>query len=191
MPLAATISTWLFASATFSQAAAADGTHTPFGLIILSSNGGSVWKGVPIFAATYSRLQSAYTAGDDNAVRTAFSNPFPGILFAVQSDGKGRNVFAVGSPGSTFSSSARCPTSALPPARCCSSPPHGMRRASSDKVITRRPVLSLRSAQANADVKITAASQTVAGLAVKAYPTILTSPNSGVSWRARESETER
>lgn len=106
MANAGTVSTWEPANAALSLTPGTDSAVLPLGLILVTSNGGSIWRGVPLFPS-FNAVSNAKRLEDNTAFRTAFSNPFPGILFGVSSDDKGRNVYAVGSPGVTLSTSAR------------------------------------------------------------------------------------
>lgn len=75
------------------------------GYVYMTTNGGSIWKTVPIYVS-YSSLALLWKQNTQPALRQALSQPIPGILFGVMSDAGGKHVYAVGSPSSTWSASA-------------------------------------------------------------------------------------
>lgn len=74
------------------------------GLVLMTQNGGSVWKNVPIWVP-YATLLPLWVSNDPS-LKTIFATPIPGILFGVQSDASGKHVYAVGSGSSLYSTSA-------------------------------------------------------------------------------------
>lgn len=76
----------------------------PLGLVLMTQNGATVWKVVPIYIS-FASLSALWTTNDPS-LKNIFSTPVPGILFAVNSDASGKHVFAVGSPSSQWSSVA-------------------------------------------------------------------------------------
>lgn len=84
------------------------GMDIPVGYILITTNGGTVWRNVPLFLQ-YSVLKIAMDNGVNTVTAALYAqNFFPGFLFSVQSDASGKHVYAVGAPGSqgTYSLSA-------------------------------------------------------------------------------------
>lgn len=84
--------------------AAATGVDVALGLVLMTQNGGTVWKVVPVHAS-FAVLSSLWV-NNDPSLKNIFNTPVPGILFSVMSDASGKHVYAVGSPSSLYSSSA-------------------------------------------------------------------------------------
>lgn len=67
----------------------------PQGMILMTQNGGSLWKFVPVWTG-YTALNALWV-NNDPSLKNIFNTPIPGILFGVQSDASGKHVYAVGS----------------------------------------------------------------------------------------------
>lgn len=93
-PAAAAVST--------NAVAAAAATSVPLGMILMTQNGGTVWKVSPI--TTSFAVLSSLWVNNDPSLKNIFNTPLPGILFGVQSDASGKHVYVVGSPASTYTS---------------------------------------------------------------------------------------
>lgn len=71
------------------------------GAVFLNTNGGTVWRNVPIFASRATATK-AWLFNDRETIRTIYASYFPGILFAIHGTSNGKYLYAVGSPGSRY-----------------------------------------------------------------------------------------
>lgn len=85
----------------FGNTAAAAGVYIAMGAVFMSTNGGTVWRNVPIFPSRATAV-TAWVANNAAVIKTIYAAWFPGILFGIHGTSNGKYLYAVGSPGSRY-----------------------------------------------------------------------------------------
>jgi len=80
----------------------------PAGVVYMTANGGTVWKNVPLFYSKESAA-AAISTSSLTTVQAVYAQYVPGVLFGVNSDAAGKNVYAVGSAGMTGAAAETTP----------------------------------------------------------------------------------
>ena len=81
-------------------------------VVYATTNGGTIWTAVPTFY-TYAQATAADAVSTD-ALAKLYTATVPGGLYSISGDAAGKNLYAVGAPGSTGTGAADYTATVVP-----------------------------------------------------------------------------